>query len=286
MVTVNLLRRRTDYKSWREWYDGLGDYEPWGKRNPQVRPNVPRSITLLRPHWWLWRRTWWQNQQPAASLFSQLGGFVSQAGSFPPDTESARAFQKAGGKWLAVQFGDPATDQGNRAAFSQGWAERWRALGVKVGAWWRVEHVGIPVPVTPPVDLLIPNPEQQHELDRLPGILQVCRERHPTQPLAVITLGKVPRFPTGLLELHDAHLIPECFLETAKSDTNVENSLRYWLASTVKPHRLHPCLLFKTGGLPQPPLAVSVAQADALGVKGFSAFTAENTPALSWSVIA
>jgi hypothetical protein len=267
------------YWAWQQWVD-----------NDREGPRPKDAPRLIPP--WAWARyllhrgTPPPKPQTPPSLFSDLGGFVAQAGSFPPDTAGARAFQQAGGKWLTVQFGDPTTDPGNRQAFSQGWAERWRALGVQVGCWWRVEQVGLPIPVTPPVDFRVPNPEQPHEMARMQDILRECRRVAPSQPLAAITLGKALAFPTGALETYDAHLILECFLETPRSDTTVENSVRYWLASTVPAHRIHPCLLHKTGGLPQPPLAVSKAQAAALGVTGFSSYVAENTPAIAWSVMA
>lgn len=265
---------------WAKWVDQ-------GRKGPRP-PDAPRVIPP-----WAWARYLAHSAKDRPnppltkpSLFDELGGFVAQFGSFPPDTESARAFQKAGGKWLAVQFGDPTTDPGNRARFAEGLAERWRQLGVKVGCWWDVGHVGIPIPVTPPVDFRIPNPEDAAELERLPGILATCRKADPTGPLAVITLGKMPGFPTGLLETLDAHVIPECFLQFPTSDTNVENSVKFFLDSGVAAHRIHPSLLFATDMLPQPPLAISKAQAAKLGVTGFSSYVAENTPALSWSVIA
>lgn len=263
---------------WAKWVDG-------GRKGPRPK-DAPRVIP---PHWWARYLIHGSHGKPKPvvkpSVFSQLGGFVAQAGSFPPDTTSAKAFVKSGGKWLAVQFGDPTTDQRNRQAFSQGWAERWRAFGVKVGCWWRVEHVGIPYPATPPVDFRIPNPEQQHELERLPGILAACRKQDPSGPLAVITLGKVPNFPTGLMDSLDAHLILECFLETDKSDTTVTNSVRYFVASQVPLHRIHACLLHKTGES-RYPTRIAAAEAHILGVKGLSSFTAENTPADAWQVMA
>lgn len=263
--------------AWSKWVD-----------NDRQGPRPKEAPRLIPP--WAWARYLvHRGHKPPApqtppSLFDHLGGFVSQAGSFPPDTESAKAFVKAGGRWLAVQFGDPATDQGNRRRFEEGWALRWRQEGVRVGAWWRVEQVGIPVPVIPPVDFLIPNPEQAHELERLPGILTACRELLPkSAALAVITLGKVPGFPTGLLETHDAHLVPECFLETATSDTSVTNSARYWLASTVARERIHPCLLHKPGYVTN--AWAAAREAAALNVHGLSSFTAENTPATEWKAM-
>lgn len=266
------------YWAWQLWVD-----------NDREGPRPPDAPRLIPP--WAWARYLLHRGSPGSapakpsSLFSQLGDFISQAGSFPPDTASARAFHAAGGKWLAVQFGDPATDQGNRQAFALGWADRWRALGVKVGVWWRVEHVGIPVPNTPPCDFRVPNPEQPHEIERLPGILAECRKQDPDGPLAVITLGKVPGFPTGLLETLDVDLILECFLETPRSDTTVTNSVRYWLASQVRLARIKCCLLFKSG-YDRYPAGSAAAEAEALGVHGLSAFTAENTPANAWSVMA
>jgi hypothetical protein len=216
-------------------------------------------------------------------VFSGLGGFVAQCGSFPPDTESARAFQQAGGRWLAAQFGDPATDQANRQQFTRDWAARWRAKGVLVGAWWRVEHLSVNVPALPQADLLVPNPETPAELGRLPAVLDECSRVG--VPLAVVTLGKAHAFPTGLLAAYDAHLIPECFLETAAADTTVTNSVRFWKESGVDAARIHPCLLHKPGP-DRYPVRVAAAEAHTIGVSGLSSFTAENTPADAWAVMA
>jgi hypothetical protein len=138
------------------------------------------------------------------------------------------------------------------------------------------------VPALPQADLLVPNPESAAELGRLPAVLDECSRVG--VPLAVVTLGKAHAFPTGLLAAYDAHLIPECFLETAAADTTVTNSVRFWKQSGVDAARIHPCLLHKPG-YDRYPARVGVFEARAAGVTGLSSFTAENTPAVAWEAM-
>lgn len=47
------LRARTTWFAWMNWYDGTGEWKPFGKQNKSVRPNVPKRIPVS---WWV-RRT-------------------------------------------------------------------------------------------------------------------------------------------------------------------------------------------------------------------------------------
>jgi hypothetical protein len=74
-------------------------------------------------------------RNPANVLFDRTGVFVNAASAMPADRyapllKTARVF------WIALQIdngGKPRND--NIAALGQGWAERWRAAGFKVGFW-------------------------------------------------------------------------------------------------------------------------------------------------------
>ena len=46
---ARILRRRTGYASWLAWRTGKGAWKSWGRRNPKVRPDVPRRISAA---WW------------------------------------------------------------------------------------------------------------------------------------------------------------------------------------------------------------------------------------------
>lgn len=45
------LRGRRGFWAWLAWSLGEGDWKPWGRKNPHVRPNVPRRIP----------RAWWRH---------------------------------------------------------------------------------------------------------------------------------------------------------------------------------------------------------------------------------
>lgn len=48
--TADILRSKTTWFAWVAWRLGEGPWKPYGKTNPQVRPNVPK---LIPPSWWL-----------------------------------------------------------------------------------------------------------------------------------------------------------------------------------------------------------------------------------------
>ena len=43
------LRAMTGFYAWVAWRLGEGPFKKYGKRNPKVRPNVPKIIS---PAWW------------------------------------------------------------------------------------------------------------------------------------------------------------------------------------------------------------------------------------------
>lgn len=48
-TTEDKLRGRTGWFAWMAWYEGEGDWKPYGARNKTVRPSVPRRIPVT---WW------------------------------------------------------------------------------------------------------------------------------------------------------------------------------------------------------------------------------------------
>jgi hypothetical protein len=48
----DILRAHTDFYSWVAWKLGEGPWKHYGPSNPNVRPNVGKSITLSHPTWW------------------------------------------------------------------------------------------------------------------------------------------------------------------------------------------------------------------------------------------
>lgn len=300
-VPADVLRRRKGFHAWLAWRDELADWRGWGRRNSFVRPDVPKAIP---PQWILRRQRWWAARVPPVkagttlssltlNLFTYMGGFVAQAASVPADSAIGQEFIEQGGKFIAVQLGDVGSHHvANVRALEGEWAERWRRDGVRIGAWDRTEQIAdnegdyaVRCTDSMGLELWIFNPEQPREIVRLYGSMRSYRLSFPSHPMGAITLGKVHDFPTGALDEFDAHLFPECFLETPTSDTTVFNSVKYWLDSKVRPERIHPVTLHKPAGHPQPPLAVSVAEARSLGVWGMSSYTVENTSPPSFQVM-
>lgn len=281
-MSSSVTRFPPAFWAWARWVDT-------GRKGPRPQ-GVPRFIP---PHWWARYLIHGSKGKPPLvqpSVFSQLGAFVSQASSWPHDTPSAQAFIAAGGKWIAVQWGDTATEANNLRRFDEGWDERWRQQGVKVLGWHRTEHIkgdegewAVDMTDSLGLDGYVLNPETPAELQRTHDALKEYRATYPQLPLAVITLGKIGGFPTGALAEQDAHIILECFLETPQADTTVTNSVRYWLASQVERPRIHCCLLAKTGY--DTPWATQAGEAKVLGVHGISTFTGENTPAAAWRLL-
>jgi len=44
-----------NFWTWLRWYEGRDEFEPFGRRNPLVRPNVPARVPAV---WWARRSLW------------------------------------------------------------------------------------------------------------------------------------------------------------------------------------------------------------------------------------
>jgi hypothetical protein len=221
------------------------------------------------------------------SVYSQLGAWVHNAVDFSVDSPTAVKFLAAGGRYVMVEFASESDARNRHELTDRQWAQRWRAAGVLVGGWWRIENLpAAGTPVSPvPMDLWGPNPESAAELVKLPSVMEELDSLYPRAQQGVITLAKMPGFPTGLIERYDAHVIMENFLEQSPtSDHSVTNGVAFWKNSGVPLERLHACLLF--AGSVKANVAGHMAEVRATGVKGVSAFVGEATPGSSWAGMA
>ena len=74
-------------------------------------------------------------RRPGNVLFDRTGLFINSASAFPPDTY-ADLVKLGNVAWITLQIdngGKPRED--NVGDLRKGWADRWRAKGVKVGFW-------------------------------------------------------------------------------------------------------------------------------------------------------
>lgn len=127
------------------------------------------------------------------------------------------------------------------------------------------------------------NAETLYELNRLQASCGAYRVGNPGAPLAIATLGKIPNFPTGILESLNAFLLPECFIQEDE-DKTIDNSVEYWTASSVHLGRINPMIEFKPSIRTDPTSELEVQKAT--GAWGLSTFTGENTPVEGWEAIA
>lgn len=150
--------------------------------------------------------------------------------------------------------------------------------------WHRMEHTSQFLPPRPAgTEGWVFNAETQPELDRLQTSMGTYRVAEPEAPIGVVTMGKMPGFPTGLLQQLNSFLIPECFSQE-DADKTVENCVPWWRASEVHLGRINPSYLFKPG-IRTDPTAELVHQVTT-GAFGVSTFTLENTPPEAFDVIA
>ena len=149
--------------------------------------------------------------------------------------------------------------------------------------WHRMDHTSLPLPPHPTgIKGWVFNPETFAELDRLQNAVGLYRAANPDHPIATITLGKIPRFPTGILQGLNTFLIPECFIQE-DADKTVTNCVEWWTASEVALGRINPCYLFKPGIRTDP--TAELEEQVSTGAYGVSVFTAENTHPESWDII-
>ncbi len=127
------------------------------------------------------------------------------------------------------------------------------------------------------------NAETQAELDRLQTSIGSYRLSFPKAPVGVVTMGKMPGFPTGLLDFFNAYLIPECFSQE-DADKTPGNCVPWWQASQVHLGRINPSYLFKPGIRTDP--TQELAEQVTTGAYGVSVFTGENTPPEAFDYIA
>lgn len=59
------LRAKSGWFAWMNWYDGTGDWKTYGARNKNVRPSVPKVISLA---WWARRAKFKANQKKGNSV--------------------------------------------------------------------------------------------------------------------------------------------------------------------------------------------------------------------------
>jgi hypothetical protein len=130
---VSALTKRTGYSAWLAWYLGEGPWKPYGRRNPKVRPNIPKVIPAA---WWLSLRTLLKKRsKPApspaptherqASVFAGRGLFVTADDSQPRHQLVLRA-KASGFHWITEQYG------------SRHWGETYdacRQLGLRAFVW-------------------------------------------------------------------------------------------------------------------------------------------------------
>lgn len=163
---------------------------------------------------------------PPVTRFELLG-FVRDVSHVHAGDDRGKAFTKAGGSKVLIQFADPANDVTNRKALPA-WQTQWKTVGVDVEGWWRVEHTADNRPTVPQIARWWPNAEQPPEVARLPVIYE--------QPgvVGLVTLGKIPGVPVP----GGMPVAIECFRETPSSDTSITNSVRYWTKSGIPVGRL------------------------------------------------
>jgi hypothetical protein len=128
---VSELSERTGYKAWLNWYLGQGAWKTHGRRNPEVRPNVPKAIPA---EWWA---AYKQRSKPTptpvpkpaperhASVFAGRGLFVTSDDNQPRGELVQRA-KALGFQWITEQYG------------SQHWGETYAACrehGLKAFVW-------------------------------------------------------------------------------------------------------------------------------------------------------
>lgn len=290
----------TGYWIWVQWYLGEGLFKIYGPRFEPKRPKRhPGNIGWKDgAAWWarfavfIARRKKAQEPPPPPIptfetkhlIFNELGTYVASASAFSYDSPKAIEFRRQGGKWLAIQFWDPATHAFNLwECQNANWINRWRAQGVKVFGWHRVEHFPGDNPFIADVEGWSYNPESQQEMESLTRQIIDGRSRQPTWPLSAITLGKMLYFPTGLLTQLDIHLIMENFIQEGGDSDDITSSYKFWRDSMVPHNLIHSCLLFKPGI--RIDATTETNEAKQLGIKGISAFTGENTPISSWATL-
>lgn len=236
------------------------------------------------------------------SVFHGLTVFVSQAGSFPPDSPRAkamcRAIERVGEGSVVVQFGDPKTHDGNVTQLvDHAYAERFRRdVGAAVLGWHRVEHrpegtgAAYANELSEEHDLdgwifnvETPKSDPLLELRQVPALASGYRA---AGHLGFIVTGKLPGFDVRACQHADGHLFAECFRESPGSDFSVANCHDFWTASTsaLAPRRFHPTLPDPTFGLPVDHRA-ELAEAKRLGVEGVAIYVGENTPPALFDLI-
>lgn len=206
---------------------------------------------------------------PPLSIFDGVGGFVRSLTSFTPDHEQGKALLDAAhtiGRtpWVAGQFADPAVEKSNRRHWAM-WRDQWRMKGAVVYQWWRVEHHAPDSPPLPDVGG-IPNPEKQHEFDRLPRML-------PFLPAAIATLGKAAGIDVDLLRARRVWVLAECFRETPTSDHTVTESYTWWDRNGFDMRRWTPML--QAYGTPFAALPKQAEEAKRVGCRGVCVYPLE-----------
>lgn len=234
-------------------------------------------------------------QSVPPSVFHGVGAFVAQAGSFPPDSPGARALARAiervGEGWVAVQFGDPKThDRNVEQLIDRAWADRFRRdVGAAVLGWYRVNQIAGDRSVayanelseTLELDGWVFNVEDDPEVAQIPKLAAGYRA---AGDLAFITMGKQPRVDVHAIASANGHLFAECFRESPLSDTNVAECHRFWTDSGLAERRFHPTLPDPTFGLPVDHKS-ELAYAKRLGVEGVAVYVGENTPPTLFDLI-
>jgi hypothetical protein len=181
-------------------------------------------------------------------------GFVLQAASWPADHPTAVAARGAGLRTVLLQWKDPATHNQNSTEWTAGgWARRWRAQGVDVLGWWRVEHA-------PDSVLEVANAESAEEI-------------------ALLAEG----VPVSALNRHGVVLFAECFRENDEADTTVTGCWQFWLDAKMRPELIRPTL--QAYGQPFDTLEQQAADARGCGARGVGVYPAELVSVADWDAI-
>ena len=215
----------------------------------------------------------------APAAYPGITAFVCQAASWPADHPTAVAARDAGVRTVVLQVADPATDEANLDEVrNAGWAKRWLDAGCRVEKWWRVEqHDGDVDPHSWLIWNPIPNVESPAEIARIPALLDA------SLPRAIITLGKVPGVPVGLLNERGVVLFAECFREGPTSDHTIAESHVFWEAEGLNMRLWRPCL--QAYGQPFAPLGEQAEDARWYDPDGVGVYPAETVSAADWQAV-
>lgn len=194
----------------------------------------------------------------ARSPFEMLG-FLRNVSHADPGTPAGAAFIKAGGSRILIQMRAPESDYQNYSRLPE-WSRRWRAAGVHVDGWWRMNHApGAPAaPGYPDIELWWPNVEIPDEYPDARWAVIVNKPRLG----GVVTLGKggFTAEPAGSVDV-----AIECFREGPASDHSITNSVAWWTNAGWKRQRL--IVMLQGYGTPFAPPAEQAREALENGVR-------------------